>query len=107
MKSLASIRMGMADNLLTRAADVLLKERKKLLLMTRETPLNTIHLQNMLELSKMGTIIFPPMPAFYNHPKDLGDMVDHIAYRVLDQFGIDLSGAKRWEGMKPKKQEEK
>ncbi|MFP7171227.1 non-oxidative hydroxyarylic acid decarboxylases subunit B [Terribacillus sp. FSL K6-0262] len=106
MKSLASIRNGLADNLLTRAADVMLKERKKLLLMTRETPLSPIHLENMLELSRMGTIIFPPMPAFYNHPQDLGDMVDHIAFRALDQFGIDLSGAKRWEGMKPKKQED-
>ncbi|WHY74569.1 UbiX family flavin prenyltransferase [Fictibacillus enclensis] len=106
MKSLASIRMGLADNLLTRAADVMMKERKKLLLMTRETPLNTIHLENMLELSRMGTIIFPPMPAFYNHPQDLGDMVDHIAFRALDQFDIHLSETKRWEGMKPKKQED-
>ncbi|MDM5338197.1 UbiX family flavin prenyltransferase [Fictibacillus enclensis] len=106
MKSLASIRMGLADNLLTRAADVMMKERKKLLLMTRETPLNTIHLENMLELSRMGTIIFPPMPAFYNHPQDLGDMVDHIAFRALDQFNIHLSETKRWEGMKPKKQED-
>ncbi|MDM5199024.1 UbiX family flavin prenyltransferase [Fictibacillus enclensis] len=106
MKSLASIRMGLADNLLTRAADVMMKERKKLLLMTRETPLNTIHLENMLELSRMGTIIFPPMPAFYNHPQDLGDMVDHIAFRALDQFDIHLSETKRWEGMKLKKQED-
>ncbi|KSU85197.1 4-hydroxy-3-polyprenylbenzoate decarboxylase [Fictibacillus enclensis] len=106
MKSLASIRMGLADNLLTRAADVMMKERKKLLLMTRETPLNTIHLENMMELSRMGTIIFPPMPAFYNHPQDLGDMVDHIAFRALDQFNIHLSETKRWEGMKPKKQED-
>lgn len=74
--------------------------------MTRETPLNTIHLENMLELSRMGTIIFPPMPAFYNHPQDLGDMVDHIAFRALDQFDIHLSETKRWEGMKPKKQED-
>ncbi|PKR85659.1 non-oxidative hydroxyarylic acid decarboxylases subunit B [Heyndrickxia camelliae] len=106
MKSLASIRMGLADNLLARAADVMLKERKKLLLMTRETPLNTIHLENMLELSRMGAIIFPPMPAFYNHPQNLDDMVNHIAFRALDQFGIDMSEAKRWEGMKPKKQED-
>ncbi|MDN4523302.1 UbiX family flavin prenyltransferase [Fictibacillus fluitans] len=106
MKSLASIRMGLADNLLTRAADVMLKERKKLLLMTRETPLNNIHLENMLELSRMGTIILPPMPAFYNHPENIGDMVDHIAFRALDQFDIHLSEAKRWEGMKPKKQED-
>ncbi|MBH8596769.1 MULTISPECIES: non-oxidative hydroxyarylic acid decarboxylases subunit B [unclassified Thermoactinomyces] len=99
MKTLASIRIGLADNLLTRAADVILKERKKLLLMTRETPLSTIHLENMLELSRMGAVIFPPMPAFYNLPKKLDDLVDHIAFRALDQFGIHLPGAKRWEGM--------
>ncbi|MBA4541296.1 UbiX family flavin prenyltransferase [Thermoactinomyces daqus] len=99
MKTLASIRIGLADNLLTRAADVILKERKKLLLMTRETPLSTIHLENMLELSRMGAVIFPPMPAFYNLPKNLDDLVDHIAFRALDQFGIHLPGAKRWEGM--------
>jgi flavin prenyltransferase len=100
MKTLASIRMGLADNLLTRSADVMLKERKKLLLMTRETPLNTIHLENMLELSKMGTIIFPPMPAFYNQPENINDIIDHLAYRALDQFEIDAHGAKRWDGMK-------
>ena len=100
MKTLASIRMGLADNLLTRSADVMLKERKKLLLMTRETPLNTIHLENMMELSKMGTIIFPPMPAFYNHPENVNDIIDHLAYRALDQFEIDTHGAKRWDGMK-------
>jgi 4-hydroxy-3-polyprenylbenzoate decarboxylase len=100
MKTLASIRMGLADNLLTRSADVMLKERKKLLLMTRETPLNTIHLENMMELSKMGTIIFPPMPAFYNNPENVNDIIDHLAYRALDQFEIDAHGAKRWDGMK-------
>ncbi|KOR78475.1 phenolic acid decarboxylase [Bacillus sp. FJAT-21352] len=100
MKTLASIRMGLADNLLTRSADVMLKERKKLLLMTRETPLNTIHLENMTALSKMGTIIFPPMPAFYNHPENVNDIIDHLAYRALDQFEIDTHGARRWGGMK-------
>lgn len=100
MKTLASIRMGLADNLVTRAADVVLKERKKLLLMTRETPLNDIHLENMLALSRMGSMIFPPMPAFYNHPQGIDDIVNHIIYRALDQFGIQLSEAKRWEGIK-------
>ncbi|MFP7484513.1 non-oxidative hydroxyarylic acid decarboxylases subunit B [Priestia filamentosa] len=100
MKTLATIRMGIADNLITRAADVMLKERKKLLLMTRETPLNTIHLENMTALSKMGTIIFPPMPAFYNHPQTIGDMIDHLVYRALDQFEIVFDEAKRWDGMK-------
>ena len=103
MKTLASIRMGLADNLVTRAADVILKERKKLLLMTRETPLNDIHLENMLALSRMGSIIFPPMPAFYNHPQQIDDIVNHIVYRALDQFGIQLSEAKRWDGIKKAK----
>ncbi|WAH37080.1 non-oxidative hydroxyarylic acid decarboxylases subunit B [Alicyclobacillus dauci] len=100
MKTLASIRMGLADNLITRAADVMLKERKKLILLTRETPLSTIHLENMLVLSQMGTVIFPPMPAFYNHPETLDDMVNHILYRVMDQIGLPPEAAKRWEGMK-------
>lgn len=99
MKTLASIRMGLADNLVSRAADVILKERKKLILLTRETPLNTIHLENMLALSRMGTILLPPMPAFYNHPKTIDDIVNHIAYRTVDQLGIILPGLKRWEGL--------
>lgn len=107
MKTLATIRMGLADNLITRSADVILKERKKLLLMTRETPLNDIHLENMLALSRMGTIIFPPMPAFYNHPQDIDDMVNHIVYRAIDQFGIHLSGAKRWDGVKKNTDQER
>lgn len=100
MKTLASIRVGLADNLLTRAADVVLKERKKLMLMTRETPLNNIHLENMLALSQMGAIIFPPMPAFYNHPRNMDDLVNHILFRALDQFGIHLPEANRWKGIK-------
>ena len=67
--------------------------------MTRETPLNDIHLDNMLALSRMGTIIFPPMPAFYNHPQTIEDTVNHIVYRAIDQFGIYLSNAKRWDGL--------
>lgn len=100
MKTLASIRIGMADNLLTRSADVILKERKKLLLMTRETPLSSIHLENMLELSRMGVMILPPMPAFYNHPASIEELVDHIVFRALDQFGIVTTAAKRWDEMK-------
>lgn len=103
MKTLASIRMGLADNLVTRAADVILKERKKLLLLTRETPLNDIHLENMLALSRMGTMIFPPMPAFYNHPENIDDLINHIIYRALDQFDIHLPEAKRWDGIKKEK----
>ena len=102
MKTLASIRIGLADNLVSRAADVILKERKKLILLTRETPLNTIHLENMLALSRMGTIISPPMPAFYNHPKTIDDIVNHIAYRTVDQLGIILPDLKRWDGLEEK-----
>lgn len=99
MKTTASIRHGFSDNLIARAADVVLKERKHLLLMTRETPLNTIHLENMLALSKLGVTIAPPLPAFYNHPADINELVDHIAYRTLDQFGIHMEEAERWEGL--------
>lgn len=105
MKTLASIRIGLADNLVTRAADVILKERKKLLLLTREAPLNDIHLENMLSLSRMGVMIFPPMPAFYNHPQTIDDIINHIVYRVVDQFGIHLPEAKRWDGLKNNKKE--
>ncbi|WP_078392177.1 non-oxidative hydroxyarylic acid decarboxylases subunit B [Shouchella patagoniensis] len=99
MKTLASIRIGLADNLVARAADVMLKERKPLLLMTRETPFNTIHLENMTELSRMGATIFPPVPAFYNKPQSIDDMIDHLVYRALDQFGIHHPNAKRWDGL--------
>ncbi len=99
MKTLASIRIGLADNLVSRAADVILKERRKLILLTRETPLNTIHLENMLALSQMGTIILPPMPAFYNNPQTINDIVNHIAYRTVDQLGIILPNLKRWDGL--------
>ncbi|WP_054707797.1 UbiX family flavin prenyltransferase [Bacillus sp. JCM 19041] len=99
MKTLASIRTGLADNLISRAADVMLKERKPLLLMTRETPFNTIHLENMTELSRMGATIFPPVPAFYNHPETMDDLVNHLVYRALDQFGIYHPNTKRWDGL--------
>ncbi|WP_445669225.1 UbiX family flavin prenyltransferase [Margalitia sp. FSL K6-0131] len=99
MKTLASIRVGLGDNLITRAADVILKERKKLVLVTRETPLNDIHLENMLALSRMGTVILPPMPAFYNHPESLDDIINHIVFRTLDQFNIHLPKRKKNVGM--------
>nr|WP_085524739.1 non-oxidative hydroxyarylic acid decarboxylases subunit B [Tuberibacillus sp. Marseille-P3662] len=99
MKSLASIRHGLADNLMTRAADVLLKERKKLVLLTREMPFSDIHLENMLDLSRMGVTILPPVPAFYNHPQSIDDLVNHIVVRTLDQFGLDTEEAKRWNGI--------
>jgi 4-hydroxy-3-polyprenylbenzoate decarboxylase len=96
MKTLSAIRVGYADGLLVRAADVILKERKKLVLLARETPFNDIHLENMLALSRMGSIILPPVPAFYNNPKTLDDIVNHIVARTLDQFGIDNKLTKRW-----------
>lgn len=96
MKSLAGISHGLADNLLTRAADVVLKERRKLILVPREAPLNEIHLENMLRLARMGCVILPPMPAFYNQPKSIDDIVNHTVARILDQFGIENSLAKRW-----------
>ena len=103
MKTLASIRAGMADGLLGRAADVMLKERKKLVLLIRETPLSDIHLENMLGLSRMGVTIVPPVPAFYNHPKSIDDIVNHIVARTLDQFDIDNSLTKRWKENNVKK----
>lgn len=98
MRSLASIATGSGDHLVHRSADVILKERRKLVLVPRETPLSDLHLENMLKLSRMGVRILPPVPAFYNHPKTIDDIVDHIVARVLDQFGIEASFARRWDG---------
>jgi 4-hydroxy-3-polyprenylbenzoate decarboxylase len=103
MKTLAGIRTGYADGLIARAADVTLKERRRLVLVPRETPLSEIHLDNMLTLARMGAIVMPPMPAFYNHPASIGDIVDHIVTRILDQFDIDSPNAKRWTGVPPYK----
>ncbi|WP_131914156.1 non-oxidative hydroxyarylic acid decarboxylases subunit B [Celerinatantimonas diazotrophica] len=99
MKTLAGIRLGYAEGLIGRAADVILKEQRKLVLVPRETPLSTIHLDNMLALSKMGAAIIPPMPAYYNHPQTIDDVTTHIVARVLDQFKIALPEAKRWQGL--------
>jgi flavin prenyltransferase len=97
-KTLAAIAHGYGDNLVHRAADVVLKERRRLVLAVREAPLSEIHLENMLKLARMGTVILPPMPAFYNHPQSVSDVVDHTVGRILDQFGIDMPGAARWAG---------
>jgi flavin prenyltransferase len=97
-KSLAAIAHGFGDNLVHRAADVVLKERRKLVLAVREAPLSDIHLENMLKLSRMGAIVLPPMPAFYNHPQTIDDVVDHTVARILDQFGVEVSSAMRWSG---------
>lgn len=99
MKTLAAIRSGYSDNLLTRAADVILKERRKLVLLARESPLSEIHLENMLALTRMGAVIFPPVPGFYNQPKTIDEMVMYIVGRVLDQFGLELPDMARWSGM--------
>ncbi len=99
MKTLAGIRSGYAEGLIGRAADVVLKERRKLILVARETRLNTIHLENMLALSRMGVSIIPPVPAWYNNPETLGDVENHIAGRVLDQFGLDTPESTLWQGL--------
>ncbi|GHD77392.1 putative UbiX-like flavin prenyltransferase [Streptomyces mirabilis] len=99
MKTLAGIRTGYADGLIPRAADVTLKERRPLVLVPRETPLSEIHLDNMLALSRMGARIVPPMPAFYSRPKTIDELVEHVVVRVLDQLDIQVSSARRWDGM--------
>lgn len=99
MKSLSAIVHSYADSLLVRAADVCLKERKKLILMPRETPLHTGHCKLLYEASQLGAIIAPPMPAFYNRPQSLDDMINHNVGRVLDLFGLDTGKLQRWQGM--------
>ena len=96
VRSMSEIATGVTTSLLTRAADVVLKERKKLVLMVRETPLHTGHLRTMTALSEMGAIIAPPLPAFYTKPKTIDDMVDHSVGRVLDLFDIETGAVKRW-----------
>jgi 4-hydroxy-3-polyprenylbenzoate decarboxylase len=99
MRTLAAIAHGLGDNLIHRAADVILKERRKLVLVVRESPLNEIHLENMLKLARMGVVILPPVPAFYNNPQNLDDMINHIAMRIIDQFDIHLDVMNRWDGV--------
>jgi len=101
MRTLAAVALGLSDNLITRAADVILKERRRLVLLPREAPLNLAHLRNMLSVTEMGGIIFPPVPALYHHPKSIEEMVDHTVSRVLDLFHIDAGPAPRWTGLAP------
>lgn len=100
MKTLAAVAHGFSDNLVTRAADVILKERRRLVLMVRETPFNLAHLRNMTAVTEMGGIIFPPLPGFYHRPATIADMVEHTVDRVVDLLGIENAQAARWGGMK-------
>jgi polyprenyl P-hydroxybenzoate/phenylacrylic acid decarboxylase-like protein len=102
MKTLAGVAHGFSDNLITRAADVILKERRRLVLLPREAPLNLAHLRNMVAVTEMGGIIFPPVPAFYSHARSIDDVVNHTAGRVLDLFAIGHGRVKRWQGMSSK-----
>ncbi|MCW2312512.1 UbiX family flavin prenyltransferase [Rhodoferax antarcticus] len=101
MRTLAAVAHGLSDNLITRAADVMLKERRRLILMVRETPLNLAHLRNMTSVTEMGGIIFPPVPAFYQKPQSIAEMVDHTVSRVVDLLGLAQSNSQRWAGLTP------
>ncbi|MBW9334351.1 UbiX family flavin prenyltransferase [Herbaspirillum sp. RU 5E] len=100
MKTLAAVAHGLSDNLITRAADVVLKERRRLVLMVRETPFNLAHLRNMTSVTEMGGVIFPPLPGLYQRPASMEEMVDHTLGRVLDMFGISMQLTPEWKGMK-------
>lgn len=102
MRTLAAVAHGLSDNLVSRAADVTLKERRRLVLLARETPLNLAHLRNMTAVTEMGGIVFPPVPAFYTRPATVAELVDHTVARVLDLFGADTGNLlPRWPGLKP------
>ena len=99
MRTLASVALGLSDNLLTRAADVTLKERRRLVLMVRETPFNLAHLRNMTSVTEMGGVIFPPLPAFYHRPQSIDDMVNDTVERVLALLGVSSAEPKIWHGL--------
>jgi 4-hydroxy-3-polyprenylbenzoate decarboxylase len=99
MKTLASVAHGLSDNLLTRAADVTLKERRRLVLMVRETPLNLAHLRNMTAVTEMGGVIFPPLPAFYHRPQTIDELIDDTVERVLALIGVESAAPKAWRGL--------
>ena len=99
MRTLAAVAHGLCDNLLTRAADVVLKERRRLVMLVRESPLHLTHLRNMVAVTEMGAIVCPPMPAFYLHPQSVGELVDHSVARALDLLDVPHDLAPRWEGL--------
>ncbi len=99
MRTLAAVAHGLSDNLITRAADVVLKERRRLILMVRETPLNLAHLRNMTAVTEMGGIIFPPVPGFYQKPATIAELVDHTVGRVIDTLGLPQTLASSWPGL--------
>lgn len=105
VRSLAEIASGVTTQLLTRAADVALKDRRRLVLMVRETPLSAVHLKNMVTVTEVGGIIAPPVPAFYTKPQNIADMVRHAAGRVLDLFGIEHDAVNRWDAMRAQAQQ--
>ena len=99
MKTLAAVAHGMGDNLLTRAADVTLKERRRLILMVRETPFNLAHLRNMTAVTEMGGVIFPPLPAFYHRPQSIDELVNETVERVLSMLHIEQAAPRQWQGL--------
>jgi flavin prenyltransferase len=102
MGSLAAIASGITRDLVHRAADVMLKEQRRLILVPRETPLSAIHLENMLKLARLGVLIVPAMPSFYHHPETINDLVEHFIHRLLDHLGVDHDQKTRWEGSRKK-----
>ncbi|TMS59159.1 UbiX family flavin prenyltransferase [Imbroritus primus] len=100
MRTLAAVAHGLSDNLITRAADVCLKERRRLIMMVRETPLNLAHLRNMTAVTEMGAIVFPPVPGFYQKPASIADLVDHTVGRVIDTLGLTQTLAPSWPGLR-------
>ena len=103
MKTLAEIAIGLSNNLLTRAADVTLKEKRPLIIVPRETPLHAVHLKNMVTIAELGGIIAPPMPAFYQHPKTIEEMIQHFTGRLLSLLHIDQELTPEWQGLRPVK----
>ncbi|MDR1049697.1 MAG: UbiX family flavin prenyltransferase [Deltaproteobacteria bacterium] len=101
MKTLAAVAHGYSESLLTRAADVTIKERRRLVVVPRETPLSPLHLENMLKLSRLGAVVLPPSPAFYQRPESLADVVKFVVGKILDQLGLEHALCRRWEGAEP------